>query len=305
LCKPYKKKPQKTRKYTMSPLALFTQYLREIGYSKSSQYQIPQCIQEFLEVTKVPLSEVSQAELLCFYEYLQTRPLKRRTGGLSEAMIYHYVYSLKTFFSWLEETHQITHNPMSNLKFKRPTKQTREPLSQAEIGQLFSHVKTTKERVILHLFYSCGLRRTEAEMLNTSDVHFSRNLLYVREGKGAKRRVVPMNESVKHALETYYHQERLPLHATSPDEAFVLNQYRERMRGNSYQRALQRILQRSELPKEITLHHLRHSIATHLLENGLSIESVRDFLGHRHLESTQIYVQVRSTQLKALTHDID
>jgi integrase/recombinase XerD len=72
------------------------------------------------------------------------------------------------------------------------------------------------------------------------------------------------------------------------------------MRGDSYNRALKEILKRAEIEKGITLHHLRHSIATHLLENGLSIEFVRDFLGHAHLESTQIYAKVKSYQLKNL-----
>ena len=72
------------------------------------------------------------------------------------------------------------------------------------------------------------------------------------------------------------------------------------MRGDSYNRALKEIIKRSEIEKEITLHHLRHSIATHLLENGLSIEFVRDFLGHSHLEATQIYAKVRAKQLKNL-----
>ena len=167
---------------------------------------------------------------------------------------------------------------------------------QKEINQLFENTITAKETAILHLFYSCGLRRTEAENLNTSDIHFSKNLLYVREGKGAKRRVIPMNEKVKKELENYYNNERTKIN----EESFILNRTNERMRGDSYNRALKEIIKRSEIEKEITLHHLRHSIATHLLENGLSIEFVRDFLGHSHLEATQIYAKVRAKQLKNL-----
>lgn len=280
----------------MDILEQFTKYIQQIGYSKGSQYQIPNCIKEFLEVTNKSFKSIAQQDILDFYEYLQTRPLKRRTGALSEAMINHYVFSLKTFFSWLEQTHQIKYNPISNLKFKRPQGNPREPLSQKEITQLFENTITAKETAILHLFYSCGLRRTEAEYLNTSDIHFGKNLLYVREGKGAKRRVIPINEKVKKELESYYNNERTKI----SEEAFILNRTNERMRGDSYNRALKEIIKRSEIEKEITLHHLRHSIATHLLENGLSIEFVRDFLGHSHLEATQIYAKVRAKQLKNL-----
>jgi integrase/recombinase XerD len=274
----------------------FTKYIQQIGYSKSSQYQIPHCVKEFLSVTKQSFTSITPSDIIEFYQYLQTRPLKRRTGALSEAMIGHYIFSLKTFFSWLEQTHQIKYNPISNLKFKRPQGKPREPLSQQEIQQLFENATTAKETAILHLFYSCGLRRTEAENLNTSDIHFSKNMLYVREGKGAKRRVIPMNEQVKIALEYYYNQERTKIN----ERAFMLNNSNERMRGDSYNNALKEILRRSPISKEITLHHLRHSIATHLLENGLSIEFVRDFLGHKYLEATQIYTKVKVQQLKNL-----
>ena len=280
----------------MDILQEFTKYIQQIGYSKGSQYQIPSCIKEFLEVVNKSFKNITQQDILDFYEYLQTRPLKRRTGVLSEAMINHYVFSLKTFFGWLEQTGQLKTNPISNLKFKRPKVNTREPLSQQEIKQLFENTITSKEIAILHLFYSCGLRRTEAENLNTNDIHFSKNLLYVREGKGAKRRVIPMNERVKKELENYYNNERKQLN----NEAFILNRTSERMRGDSYNRALKEIIKRSEIEKEITLHHLRHSIATHLLENGLSIEFVRDFLGHSYLETTQIYASVSTKLLKNL-----
>jgi len=274
-------------------LEQFTKYIRQIGYSKGSQYQIPNCTKEFLrQVAEPDIKKINQQHILDFYEYLQTRPLKRRTGALSEAMVNHYVFSLKTFFSWLEQSGQIRSNPISNLKFKRPWKNTRDPLSKEEITQLFEAAQNSKETAILHLFYSCGLRRTEAQNLNTDDIHFSKNLLYVREGKGAKRRVIPMNEKVKKELESYLINDKLLMVNCKCKEAFMLNRNGERMRGNSYNKALKEILKKSGIEKAITLHHLRHSIATHLLENGLSIEFVRDFLGHSSLEATQIYTKV-------------
>jgi len=295
----------------MDILQEFTSYIHQIGYSKGSQYQIPNCIKEFLgQVTEPNIKKINQQDIIDFYQYLQTRPLKRRTGALSEAMIGHYVFSLKTFFNWLEQTGQIKYNPISNIRFKSPQGNPREPLSQEEIGQLFEAAQTSKETAILHLFYSCGLRRTEAENLNTSDIHFSKNLLFVREGKGAKRRAIPVNEKVKNELESYYTDERTKVGSLSRDtgkeaclpdrQAFMLNKTNRRMRGDSYNRGLKKIIERTEIDKETTLHHLRHSIATHLLENGLGIEFVRDFLGHSHLEATQIYAKVPHRLLKKL-----
>jgi integrase/recombinase XerD len=283
----------------------FKIYLQQLGYSKSSTQMLPACVLDFLEYTNTTeVKQITQEQIQSFYEYLQNRKHKRRNEALSETFINHNIYSLKVFLNWLEQTGQLKINPISNLKFKRPKINKREPLSQKEIKELFENAQTAKEIAILHLFYSCGLRRSEAENLNTSDIHFSKNILYIREGKGAKRRAIPMNEKVKKELEIYYNKERTNI----INEAFILNTANERMRGDSYNRALKEILKRTSFHhqiikssnQQITLHHLRHSIATHLLENGLSIEFVRDFLGHSHLEATQIYTKVFKHQLKRL-----
>lgn len=94
------------------------------------------------------------------------------------------------------------------MKFKRPKQNVKEPLAIEEIQQLLTAATTLKQQAILHLFYSCGLRRSEGEALNINDIHFKQQLLYVREGKGAKRRVVPMTEKVAKELEDYYLGER-------------------------------------------------------------------------------------------------
>jgi integrase/recombinase XerD len=217
-------------------------------------------------------------------------------------MISHYVYALKTFFSWCEVTEQIDYNPISGMKFKRPKQNIREPLSIEEIQQLFTAATNLKQQTILHLFYSCGLRRSEGEALNINDVHFKNQLLYVREGKGAKRRVVPITEKVSAALEEYYLQERCSSTTKKvvDENAFILNNVGNRMRGDGFIKLLKQITEKAALQKEITLHHLRHSIATHLLQSGMSMEYVRDFLGHSFLETTQIYAKPTAEQLKLL-----
>lgn len=283
----------------------FKAFLYQVGYSESTQRMLPACVNEFIEHQQITdISYVEQDKVKQFYQYLQTRPLKKRSGALSEMMIQHYMYALKTFFTWLEITEQIDYNPISGMKFKRPKQNVREPLTTEEVNQLFEATTSLKETALLHLFYSCGLRRSEGEALNINDVHFKNQLLYVREGKGAKRRVVPVTERVSKELEDYYLNERTgsTVKKVKDQEAFMLNKTGNRMNGDQSNTLLKEIISRSPLGVrgDITLHHLRHSIATHLLQSGMSMEYVRDFLGHSFLETTQIYAKPKAEQLKLL-----
>jgi len=275
----------------------FKNYLTQLGYGQTTCKMLPACIQDFLNYSSKEPEEITTKEIQGFYEWLQHRPQKQKQGALSEQYISHHIYALRVFFNWQETTHRISYNPMSVMQFKKPQGKPREPLTQGEIRELFNACNTAKERAVLHLFYSCGLRRTEAEKLNTKDLHFKMQMLYVREGKGAKRRAVPMSVKVSHELEAYYLEERIQQVNIRNHEAFIPDKKGRRTSGDTYNRIVKELLDRAGIDKQISLHHLRHSIATHLLESGLSIEDVRDFLGHRFLESTQIYTKVNQGQL--------
>lgn len=277
----------------------FKSYLSVLGYSRGTQSMLPACIREFLAYGQYSsIGEIQPVDISMFYEWLHERPLKRREGTLSEVMISHYVYALKVFFNWQLETGAITRNPVSVLKFKSPEYIPREALTVAEIHALFAAAITCREHAMLHLFYSCGLRRSEAVRLRLSDVHFRQQLLYVRSGKGERRRVIPLPVRVAVSLEQYVLQERGRYWHSGP--AFMLNNAGTAMRGDSYVKLLKSLLRKAGLRKEISPHYLRHSIATHLLQGGMSIEYVRDFLGHARLESTQIYARPGSHQIMQL-----
>jgi len=207
------------------------------------------------------------------------------------------MYALRVFFNWLEQLQAIEENPMSSLEFSQPRHEQRTILTQAEIKTLYEVCDTLKERAILHLFYGCGLRRREGEKLNVNDVQFRRKVLYVREGKGSKSRIVPLSETISEDLKAYLFLERK---ARYGEQAFIINKREMRMRGDGFNKVLKELQQRTTINKVVSLHSLRHSIATHLLEQGVSIEHVRDFLGHQHLESTQVYTRVSKTQLESL-----
>ena len=277
----------------------FTEHLQRLGYNKGTCRMLPTCVQEFLykqeEYERYDLTTITAGDITTHHEYLQQRPNLRRPGGLSEMMINHHVYTLKLFFSWLQEIRLIESNPMSTLHFEQPTTSKREILTLEQIHKLYEMCESMKERATLHLFYGCGLRKSEGEKLNITDLHFRSSMLYVREGKGKKRRAVPMTEKISEELKAYYHQER---NGRLNERAFIVNERGARMQGDSYSLILKKLTESAAIGKEITLHSLRHSIATHLLESGLSVEYVRDFLGHENIDTTERYTHIKAKHFK-------
>ena len=275
----------------------FKNHLKILGYSQSSQSMLPTCTAEFLEFTGKTLQELLSADIVRYYEYLAQRPNKRKSGGLSEKMIHHHIYAIKLFFSYHEQNGTITENPISGLHFPKAESKQRDTLTVQEIKQLYEASENYRQRAIIGVFYGCGLRRNEGVALNIKDISFTGSVLYVREGKGRKRRVVPINRQVAGDIKEYLYNERF---APNEETALITNRHGKRTRGDSYNKTLKELIEKAGITKEISLHNLRHSIATHLLENGMSVEYVRDFLGHKHLDATQIYTRISKRRLQEI-----
>lgn len=290
-------------------ITAFKGYLQAVGYAPGSITNL--CAQAASFIQYAALSgpgEATPCQIQDFYGWLHERANERRGGGISDSHIHHHMYALRVFFGWLEHSGQLRENPISALVFKRPQRQSREPLSREQVRALFEAAGSERETAALHLLYSCGLRRMEAVMLDTADVHYRSRLLYVRRGKGRKRRAVPLPEKVAGSLEAYATGERVQgclrpgngsLGYRHPT-AFLLNKVGGRISGGSLNLLLQALKKRAGIETEVTPHYLRHSIATHLLASGVSLMQVRVFLGHSHLESTQLYVKVSTAQIRSL-----
>lgn len=273
-------------------------HLERLGYAPGTIRSVIQSLHDFIDWMEgrsmKSLRALDADAVEAYHTYVSGRPNKRRAGGLSESTITHHIYTLKLLLNWAEETGQIGTHPMSGLRFRSPESMPYEVLSEDEIKRLYGVCENYKERVLLSLYYGCGLRRSEGEQVDLSDVDLRSKLLYVRKGKGGRRRVVPMSAGVVADIKSYVHGERP---SSRREKALVLNHSETRMRGNTSNELLKRLLCRSGISKKISLHSLRHSIATHLLLRGMSFEEVRDFLGHKHLESTEIYTRINQEQL--------
>ena len=287
----------------------FIQYLKVTGYSCSDKGA--SAVRELLwwiEKEGIQLETMSSEAMQKYYQYLQDRPNRTRAGTLSSSTIDGYLFTLKLFFMYLQKVGLKEINPISVLRFdhrKKGVKVERSILTKEEIDELYGSCKNEIEKVLLGMFYGCGLRKSEVEKLNVRDLELSKNsgkCLYVRSGKGRKRRVVPLPENVIQDVKSYLQKERvqrMTYHTQGADKkALLLNKRGTRMKHSTLWVMLKTMLLRTSIKKLISLHHLRHSIATHLLASGMGIEEVRDFLGHEHLESTQIYTRVNQDQLR-------
>lgn len=278
-------------------------YLNTLGYSQSTLQSIPSYTREFLhrqEQKYKAVAETTQQDIEEHHQYLQTRPSQTKPGALSGMMIASHLFGIKLFFGWMEATGCISSNPISGLNFPWPAYNQRTVLTREEITRLYKATETLRDKAMLGLFYGCGLRRSEGEALNTADIKLSEKLLIVREGKGLKRRVVPLAEQVKTDFENYYYNERSDYlnHLSGKSEtAFMINNKGRRMTRDSYNPRLKYLVKRAGINPGVCLHQLRHSIATHLLEQGMSIEKVRDFLGHKYIDTTQKYTHVNQLKL--------
>lgn len=277
----------------------FTEWLIALGYSESSQTVLPQHVREFLHwlegeaITESHL--ISSAHVTAFMAYLNERGNERKQGQpLSAAHLAKFLQGIKLLAKYGKQTSKSVFSVAQQII--QPQKAAGHYLSKSEIQRLYEATKHDsyglRDRAMLSIFYGCGLRKNEGIHLEVSDVLFKQGLLYVRKGKGNRERYVPMGEKVQTDLKNYLQQAR-PLFMPSPKEpALFLNYQGNRLSGVSYAARLQKLVVKAEIEVKCSLHTLRHSIATHLLQNGMALRQVSEFLGHASLESTQIYTHL-------------
>lgn len=279
----------------------FEKWLRTLGYADSTIYGSARYVNDFffyLKTLKITELEAINPKILAdYYKYLQKRRNKRRTGGLSENYMNSNFNALRRFSRYLQETGR----PFFEVSVRiRPDKQTPKIiLTTGEIKTLYkacgSDYLGSRDRAILSIYYGSGLRRTEGVNLDVRDILLREKLIFVRKGKNYRERYVPMTSAVMEDLEEYIYQGREQIRSFKGDaksEAFLLSMRVKRMCGNQVIGRIHKLVQAAGINKPVGLHTLRHSIATHLLQSGMTLEEVSRFLGHSSLESTQIYTHL-------------
>jgi integrase/recombinase XerD len=278
----------------------FGKWLKTLGYAPSTVHDSTSYVRDFffylksIEVTT--LEGIHATTLNGYCQHLQTRTNRRQSGGLSQNYIVSNINALKRFSRYLQETGKPFFEVSIKAKPDRAT--TKNILTLKEIKALYkacdSSILGIRDRAILSVYYGCGLRRSEGLSLNVSDILLKDKRIHVREGKGYKERYAPMTEAVREDLEHYLYaaREKIQSFKTTKSEALFLSIQVKRMCGNALIERVHRLAEKANVQKETGLHTLRHSIATHLLQSGMTLEEVSQFLGHSSLESTQIYTHL-------------
>lgn len=217
-------------------------------------------------------------------EYLAA--LARDPKSPSRSSFKHMVYGLRYYYRLMGMNRMAIALPSLKKESKLPV-----ILNQQELKELFAAPTLLKQRVVLSLIYSAGLRGQEVINLRISDIDFERKTIHIRQSKYKKDRVVPLAESMAVGLKKYLGAENPHIwlfNGKEPDGRYSVRGLSWVMREN---------LKKTSITKEVNLHSLRHSYATHLLEQGLNIVTLKELLGHADITTTMIYLHVAQCQL--------
>ena len=239
---------------------------------------------------------------------------RRKTDGapLSHQTQGKRLISVRAFFQWMARQHHLLYNPASELEL--PKQQQRLPrhiLSVAEVEQVLNACDTTeplglRDRAMLETMYSTGMRRAELTGLRADDVDLNRGTVFVRLGKGAKDRVVPIGERACRWVERYVFEVRPDLVDVDDDGTLFLAKHGQGMQAKQLSVIVRGAIGRANLERftgthpNAACHLLRHACATHMLENGADIRYIQALLGHADLSTTEVYTRVSIQQLKAV-----
>jgi integrase/recombinase XerD len=273
----------------LDDLELMRRYLDEVRYSNRTNESYLAVLELFFKYfhEKDPLT-ISIDEVSEFiYNFIVT-------NGYSSSYQNQIISAIKTFYRI---------SGRSNLDFQlieRPRRSRALPkvFSKEEVQRILNATRNTKHKLLLWIIYSCGLRRSEVTNIRMTDLDRDRSIVHIREGKGRVDRIVPVSKKVWEKLDEY-------IDGFHPGKYLFEGQSGERYSVESVYRVFKQALHRAGINKDVGVHSLRHSYATHLHESGLDIRYIQELLGHRSTRTTEIYTHVSRRNLVQVRSPIE
>ncbi len=286
--KEFRKNTESNEQYK-SEIEKFDRYLTQRRYSPNTIGTYTEGLNLFLKHTSKPVLEIDNKDLERFsHDFV----IKNRYSLSFQNQI---INAVKLFFR------SVYNAKLDVDAVERPRREHKLPnvLSKEEVKQILTSSKNIKHRTMLSLIYACGLRRSELLNLMPNDIDKNRSLLIVRQSKGNKDRVVPLTAKTLEMLREYYQTYK-------PKRWLFEGQKKsEQYSPTSLQEVLKIAVSNANIKKPVTLHWLRHSYATHLLESGTDLRYIQELLGHRSSKTTEIYTHVTTQSIQKIKSPFD
>jgi len=222
----------------------------------------------------------------------------------SRATIARKLATLRSFYKFLVKRNQISTNPVTAVRTPKQDKKLPRFLEYEEVKRLLETPPMNtwlgaRDRAIMETLYSTGIRVSELVALNMEDIDFLGEVVHVR-GKGKKERIAPIGASALQTIQHYmeFRNKRAQNNNNFDSKVLFVNKHGRRLSTRSVRRKMDKYLKMAGLDPAISPHTLRHSFATHMLNNGADLRSVQELLGHQSLSTTQVYTHLTTTRLK-------
>jgi integrase/recombinase XerD len=283
-------------------ITAFIEYLEfEKGLSLNTRVAYRRDLSKFMAFVREKMAnnkgpeEITKQDIVAFLAW-------QVNSGAEHSTIARSLSSIKTFYKYLVLDGLVAANPAGDLETPKIRRKLPRVLSVDEVDRLMEAPKVTlplgiRDRAMLELMYGTGVRVSELLSLQLDDINFTAGFLRCL-GKGRKERIIPVNQTASDWVQRYLARSRNLLSKSSQERALFLNARGKRMSRQGFFKILNAYAKAAEIDKEVTPHTLRHSFATHLLENGADLRAVQEMLGHSDISTTQIYTHLTRSRLR-------
>ncbi len=250
--------------------------------------------QEYVEKNRINYAKVKQEDIKAYLEYLGD--IGKKTSTISRNLA-----SIRSFYQFLIRIKKAKHDPTENIQSPKIEKRVPNVLTSQEVELLLEQpkdvdLKGTRDKAMLEFAYATGMRVTEIISLDIDDVNLEDGFVTCKTG--SKQRNIPLGSMSLKALKEYVEESRPILIKDENDKALFVNINGGRLTRQGFWKIIKYYKEQAHITKEITPHVLRHSFATHLLQNGADLKAIQTMLGHSDISSTQVYMQFQDPGLK-------
>ena len=250
--------------------------------------------QDYINQSDLNYLKVDSDDLNAYFEYMKKQG--RKTSTISRA-----IASVRAFYQFLVRTKKIKKDPTSEVKTPKIEKKVPSILTEKEVELLLNQpkcvdLKGIRDKAMLEFTYATGMRVSEIIALNIEDVNIEEEFVFCHYGY--KKRTIPLGKMAVKTLSDYIKRARPILIKTEDEKALFVNLSGERLTRQGFWKIVKYYKEQANITKDITPHVLRHSFATHLLQNGAELKAIQMMLGHSDISSTQVYMQFQNENLK-------